>query len=56
MVIIGRFENKYAMAHFRGAYLEVDLDDMRSGNRLLEVLGRDGPSHLHLPSTKSPIH
>ena len=41
-VIIGRFGNKYALVHFRGAYLEVGLGDMRSGNRLFGVLGRYG--------------
>ena len=50
-VSIGRFGGKYELVHFRCAYLEVDLDDMRSGNRLLEVLGRDGALQLHLPST-----
>ena len=54
-VITGRFVNKYALVHFRCDYLEVDLDDMRSANRLLEVLGRDGEFQLHLPSAKSPI-
>ena len=29
---------------------------MRSGNRLLEVLGRDGALRLHLPSTDHPVH
>ena len=46
----------YAIVRFRGAYVEVDLDDMRPKDRLLEVLGRDGELRLHLPSTKSPIH
>ena len=41
-VIIGRFVNKYALVHFRWSYLEVDVGDMRSENRLLEILGRDG--------------
>ena len=41
MIIIGRFGGKYALVHFRGAYLEVDLYDMRPTNRLLEVLGCD---------------
>ena len=47
---------KYAIVHFRGAYLGVDLADMRSANRLLEVLGRDGEFRLHLSSTEPPIH
>ena len=56
MVIIGRFVNKYALVHLRGAYLEVYLGGMLSENRLLDVLGRYGALRLHLPRTKSPIH
>ena len=37
-----RFWNKYALVHFRGSYLEVDLDDMRAANRILDVIGCDG--------------
>ena len=55
-IIIGRFGGQYAIVHFRGAYLEVDLDDVRSENWLLEVIGCDGELRLQLPSTKSPIH
>ena len=47
---------KYALIHFRCSFLEVDLDDMRPTNRLLEVLARDGTLRRHLPSAKSPIH
>ena len=50
------FWGMYALVRLRGAYLEVDLEDMRSENRLLEVLGRYGALRLHLPSTKFPIH
>ena len=56
MGIIGRFGGGYAIVQFRGAYVEVGLADMRSANRILEVLGRDGELRLHLPSTKSTIH
>ena len=41
---------------FSGEYLEVDLDDMCTENRLLGVIGRDVAPKLHLPSTKCPIH
>ena len=34
-VIIGRFVGKFALVHFRASYLEVDLDDIRSTNRLI---------------------
>ena len=44
----------YALAHFRGAYLEVALGDMRSTDKILEVLGRDGTLQLHLANTKFP--
>ena len=40
-VIIGRFRNKFSLVRLRGSYLEVGLDDMRSENRLLEVIGAD---------------
>ena len=46
----------YDLVRLRGAYLEVDLDDMRPENRLLEVLGIYGQLQLHLPSTKLKMH
>ena len=55
-VITGRSWGEYALVHFRWAYLEVDLDDMLPSDRLFEILGRDGPLQLHLPSAKFPIH
>ena len=54
-IINGRLGGKYAIVHFRGAHLEVDLYDMRSGNRLLDVLGRDVELRLHLTRTKSAM-
>ena len=50
------FWYKYALVHFRGSYLEVDIDYMSSANRLLGIIGRGGALQLHVPSTKSPIH
>ena len=47
---------KYAIVHFIGPNLEVDIEDMRPANRLFRILGRDGTLQLHIPSTKSPIH
>ena len=38
-VIIGRFGGNYALVHFRGSYLEVNLGDMRSTNRLFHLIG-----------------
>ena len=32
------FSNKFDLVHFRGSYLDVDLDDMRSENRLLDMI------------------
>ena len=52
---MGGFGGEFALVHFRGSYLEVDLGDMRSENRLLDVVGCDGALPLHLPSAKSPI-
>ena len=48
----GFFGRWYDLVHFRGEYLEVDLEDMRPENRLLDVLGRSGALKLHLPCTK----
>ena len=55
-IIIARYGNAYALVHFRGSYLEVSLDDMKSTDRILDVLGRDGTLQLHLENTKFPLH
>ena len=55
LIIIGRFGGEFALVHFRGSYMEVDLEDMRSENRRLQVIDLDGASKLHLPSAKLPI-
>ena len=47
---------EYALVRFLRSYLEVDLEDMRSGNRILDVFGRDGTLQLHLPGAKFPSH
>ena len=54
-IIIARYGDTYALVHFRGAYLEVSLDDMRSTDKILEVLGCDGTLQLHLANTKFPL-
>ena len=54
-IIIARYGNNYALAHFRGAYLEVALGDMRSAGKILEVLRCDGTLQLHLAKTKFPL-
>ena len=36
--------------------MEVDLYDMRSGKRILVVIGRGGTLQLHLPIKKYPLH
>ena len=51
-IIIARYGDTYALAHLRGSYLEVSLDDMRPTGKILEVLGRDGTLQLHLANTK----
>ena len=56
MIITGRFGGGYALVHFRGSYLEVDLGDMRSDNSLFGLIGRDGALRMHVPITKFPIH
>ena len=54
-IIAARHGNTYALVHFRGAYLEVSLDDMKSTDKILDVLGCDGALQLHLPNTKFPL-
>ena len=54
-VIIGRFGGMFDLVHFRGSYLVVDLEDMRSVNLSLGAIGCDDASQLHLPHTKSPM-
>ena len=44
-----------ALVHPLGSYLEVDLDDMRSENQLLDAIGCDGALQLNLPSVNSLI-
>ena len=51
-IIISRYGGAYALVHFRGAYFEVSLDDMKSTDRILDVLGRDGTLQLRLSNTK----
>ena len=54
-IIIARYGGTYALVHFRGAYLEVSIDDMKPKDRISEVLGRDGTLQLHLANTKFPL-
>ena len=44
-----------ALVHFQGSYPEVDLDEMRSPNRLIDVIARDGDLRRHLHIAKFPI-
>ena len=55
-VIIGGFGGKYALVHIRGSYSEVDLAEMRTENRILDVIGCDGTLQLHLTGGKCPLH
>ena len=51
-IVIARYGGAYALVHFRGVYLEVSLRDMRSADKILDVLGSDGTLQLHLANTK----
>ena len=42
-------------AHFRFDAVEVDLNDLTSTNKILDVLGCDGSLRMHLTVTKSHI-
>ena len=54
-IIIARYGSTYALVHFRGAYLEASLGDMKSTDRILDVLGCDGTLQLHLANTKFSV-
>ena len=55
-VIIARYGNQYALAHFRGSYLGVAMGALKSTDKVLDVLGCDGTLQLHVGSTKFPLH
>ena len=55
-VFVGGFRRNFELVHFRGSYLEVELDDGRPEDRLLGAIGCGGELRLHLQITKSPIH
>ena len=46
---------KYDLVHFLGSYLDADLDDIRSENRILDAIRCDGALELNLPSVNSPL-
>ena len=54
-ITIARYGDTYALVHFRGAYLEVALGDMRPTDKILEVLRCDGTLQLHLANTKFSV-
>ena len=45
---------KGALVCFRGNSIEVDINDLRSENRIFDVLGCDGAIHLHLETSEIP--
>ena len=53
--LVGGVWGEFDPVHFRWSYLNVDLYDMRSTNRLIDVICCDVTLQLHLPSTESPI-
>ena len=44
-----------ALVLFRRNSIVVDLNDLRSPNKIFDVLGRDGALHLQLTNTKSHL-
>ena len=46
VVFSGGIGSKFALVRFRRSYLEVDLEDARSGNRLLWMVFCDGALRL----------
>ena len=49
------FHNQNLILKFQESYLEVDLGEMRTENRQLEVIARDGALRLLLPIAKFQI-
>ena len=41
------------MIYYIGNSIAVDLKDLRSGNKIFDVLGCDGCFHMHLTDKKS---
>ena len=50
-----RFGRKGDLIYFRGNSQEVDITDLRPGNKISDVLCCEGALHLHLAQTKFPI-
>ena len=46
----------YALVHFMGSRMEVNLGDMHSAKSLFELIGCDGALRLHVQSAKFRIH
>ena len=51
--IIGGFGNKFASLYYRCNTIETGLNDIRSANRIFDILCCDGALRLNLPDTKS---
>ena len=49
----GDFGRKWTLIYFRGNSLDVDIDYIRRGNRIFDVLCCDGPLRLHLAKQNS---
>ena len=47
-VIIARYGNQYDLVHFRGSYLEVAMGDLKSTDKVLDVLGCDGTHYSYM--------
>ena len=45
---------QYALVRFRVPYLEVDIGDFHSANRLFAILDLGGDLRMHIASTKFP--
>ena len=54
-IVIGKFGRKGALIRFRGNSIDVDLNDLRSGNKIFSVIGCDGAQHLHSAKAKFRI-
>ena len=54
-IIVGICGNRPPLVYYRRRTIDTDLNDHRPANRIFDILGCDGTSHLHFPNAKSNV-
>ena len=49
------FGNNFAVVYNRWCTIETDLNDLRSANKISDILGRGSKLRLNLTNSKSPV-